>query len=556
MAVSCSLLNPLFKETKDDWYASGSSQTNGTSISIRPDALSIDCQTAFSYGPIETGSLENGLINKVWKVNVLNSNNTGSVFLARENDSGNNWRQSSLLFNYDSTYPIIELDLSFSADGRALVSAERITGSPSILSGSEVWLYWFNPLESNFIFQNFGPGQNPRVILDSPDTPDNSDILLLYVKNSVGQVYYRQQRDLYSVEQFIPLPIPSSVSGTLEGALSGSMIGCFTGSASGSFSPFLSGNFQGILIGTGSGNSTGSIFEIRSDVFNGYLLGSISGTLSGSLVGTLNGNVVSGSSAMYSGSIFGTMSGSLSGSYNGEAYRIRTYPFYGSFIGKMSGSGSGSFTGTTDNAVISTNLSGYMSGSLTGSLAGDIYGIPLGIQTAYYETYLEDAVKLRDSRIRIYYSLRNVLNHSYDIRTFETVLYPVGGMLESYNSSVTLNTGQVIDKVITKTIDPDIIGNFGLTFITSSLKSVVNSYTVSTNDTDHLSKFSLTFLTASLMDFVISKKVYLNTSDYVSNFTLNFVTSSLKTVVIQQNLNDNNDSSLIKNLTLISGSLG
>lgn len=543
--TECSILEPVVKNTQAQWI--NGSTLNNISTDARPDALSPDYRIAYAYGPVETGSLDNGLVHRVWKVSVEDSPLSGTVFLQRETDSRDGYRPTLPLFTYDSSYPIEEIDLSFTGDGRPIVCAARRTAAQTAsLSGSEIWLYWFNPFQSTYAFEKFDTGKTPRIILDSPENPSESDILLMYVRDEIGHVYYRQQRTQYSGSaNFIPLPIPSSVSGTLQGALQGTLIGSLTGSSEGLINGYLSGIFTGQVFGTGSGTSTGSIdLETRGyDTFKGSMFGTLNGRASGSMSGTLNGNVFIGASSSLSGTLLGEISGTMSGSYNGYVYRPRNYMFSGSFNGLISGSLTGSLEGSSYSSKIYPFLNGYASGSLSGAMAGEIYGIPTGSQQAYFETFLEDVVKLRDSRIRILYSQRNILTNLFATKSFETVLYPVTNMIENFSSSLELSSIDVRDLIINVPYAlSESFNNFSLSVLTGSLFDTVISKTFP--DRLAFNSFSLSILIGSLFDAVMIRNN--EPPESFTSFSLSIRTGSLDTTTIVYNSNHGDDH--IKNI--------
>jgi hypothetical protein len=164
-----------------------------TSLVRRPDAIALDYLTAFSLGPVVNGDTSEGVVSHVWKCKV--DNNLKKVYIARENDSKTDWNNETELFSFDDDLAIInEVDIAFEQAGRPVICAERETG---VGGSKEVWLYWFDSTDSMFGFDNFGPGRNPRVILDSPLDPVSSDVLLFYLTDT--KLVLRQQQDRYAV---------------------------------------------------------------------------------------------------------------------------------------------------------------------------------------------------------------------------------------------------------------------------------------------------------------------------------------------------------------------
>jgi hypothetical protein len=559
MTVTCSLLNPVFRETQTDWIASGTAFVDGVSVFARPDALSLDYQTAFSYGPIETGSADAGLTIKAWRVKNVTGPVTHSVVMTRENDNANGWRNDVPLFTYTGV-PISEIDIAFSGDARAVVCASRLTGVPTFLSGSQVWLFWFNPASSSFAFENFGTGSTPRILLDNPDVTSLSDVLVFYVRDQLGNVYYRQQRDQYAIERQIPVPVPSSVSGSLFGSLSGTLVGRFTGSFIGVSTGFISGSLFGVLVGTSSLTNSGDLlFETIpwTSSFTGKLSGGWTGSLTGTLAGLFNNGTFNGV-ITGSGLFAGDMSGSfVSGTGVGECNRARTWAASGTLNGTMNGWQTGSFNGQPGLAIVTGSINGYMSGSLSGSMAGDIVGTPSGTQAAFFETYLEEVVKLRDSRVALYYSQRNTLNAEYTLKRFESVLYPVASDAESLQTSATFISGTLFNAVLTSSVIPlESLTSMSMLPTSVSLFDVVNVITSSFSNADTWTSWSLDFLSASLINIVTTASYPFNNADTWTSWSLDFMSASLINVVTIVTGSRGEDSMISCSLLIRSGSLG
>lgn len=172
----------------------------GISFTRRPDAISFDYLTAFSQGPKAIADVTEGASSRPWYVRIDNS--VGSVFIAKANNSNTAWEAESLLFTFNTAFPILECDLAFEQAARAVVCAQRNTG---VGGTPEAWLYWFKPLISAFIFESFGSGRTPRIVLDDPEDQTNADVQLFYMKPTVGLVRL-EQRDAYGIEYSTPVP--------------------------------------------------------------------------------------------------------------------------------------------------------------------------------------------------------------------------------------------------------------------------------------------------------------------------------------------------------------
>ena len=178
-------------------FQTGKETHVGTSTERRPDAISLDHLRAWSIGPVQRSDPSEGLLRRVWRVRVDNA--TGDVWLRRANANVNEpqsgWRPESLLFSFTGA-PIDEVDLAFDQNGNAIVCAER---------AGRVWLYWFSPQIGAFTFQDLCPGLSPRVLLDDPESSQDSDVLLFYALTGGTSFEMRQQRDLYLTVYPVPI---------------------------------------------------------------------------------------------------------------------------------------------------------------------------------------------------------------------------------------------------------------------------------------------------------------------------------------------------------------
>lgn len=164
----------------------------GVSITKRPDTISLDYLTAYTFGPNDVGDSTLGPYVRSWKVRATDS----GVYLSRENNTNDGWEAEQLLVSYSGD-PIVEVDIAFEQAARPVIVAER---------AGEIWIYRFNPLTSMFVFENFGEGRNPRAVLDSPLDVTISDVLIFYIQDTAGFLCYRQQRDRYATEYNTILP--------------------------------------------------------------------------------------------------------------------------------------------------------------------------------------------------------------------------------------------------------------------------------------------------------------------------------------------------------------
>jgi len=170
-------------------------EVQGASILRRPDAISLDYLTAHTLGPIAVADPSRGLVARVWKAWTPDGY---EVRLAGANGAGNAWIDERVLFTIDDGGPpILELDIAFEQNGQPVVCLERATG---VGGASEVWIWFYDPTVPGMVLQNFGPGRTPRALLDRPHDQADSDVCVFYVRDDIGRIVYRQQRDRYAVE--------------------------------------------------------------------------------------------------------------------------------------------------------------------------------------------------------------------------------------------------------------------------------------------------------------------------------------------------------------------
>lgn len=169
----------------------------GLNATVRPDALVLDPLTAYTTGPKALGDQSDGPTAWVWRARVVGL----TVQLARENDTRTGWNADAMLFVFTGAAPS-EIDVAFEQSSRAVVSMQRATGAGS---APEVWLYYFNAIALGYEFVSFGNGRTPRLILDNPQTPNSSDVLLAYLNPVADRLELRQQRDRYLTAYAGPL---------------------------------------------------------------------------------------------------------------------------------------------------------------------------------------------------------------------------------------------------------------------------------------------------------------------------------------------------------------
>jgi hypothetical protein len=165
---------------------------DGLSTVRRPDAISADYLLATSPGPIALNDPSAGTWARTWKAWV--DNDSGEVWIAGAALEGMGWAPETLLFSFTvDGDPILELDLAFDQNGSPILVAQR---------GGNLWIHFFDPTadegQGANVFEDFGPGRTPRVVLDDPRDTVSSDVVALYLVDD--DLKWRAQRDRYADE--------------------------------------------------------------------------------------------------------------------------------------------------------------------------------------------------------------------------------------------------------------------------------------------------------------------------------------------------------------------
>jgi hypothetical protein len=185
-------------------FQTGDDEYDGTSSERRPDTISLDYLTAFCVGPEAEGDASLGLFLRAWRLRCENDEGGGTVYLARSSvlvPEAGAWDAETELFVFTGAVAL-EVDIAFEQAGRAVVCMERGTG---VDGAPEVWLYWFDPRVPGFVLENLGAGRNPRILLDNPENPAESDVLLFYISDPNDRLEMRQQGEFYATPQATPI---------------------------------------------------------------------------------------------------------------------------------------------------------------------------------------------------------------------------------------------------------------------------------------------------------------------------------------------------------------
>lgn len=177
----------------------------GSSFERRPDAVSRSYLQALAPGPTALGDPSKGLLVKGWYCRADNTD--GKVYVApAKDDTSLGWWIETELFSYAGD-DIVELSFAFDQNGSPVVCTERADG--------HLWIHYFKPGVGDYVFEDFGDGTTPRMVLDDPQHVTDSDILIFYSRD--GELRVREQRDLY-VQEISP---GNALTGNqyIEGAL-------------------------------------------------------------------------------------------------------------------------------------------------------------------------------------------------------------------------------------------------------------------------------------------------------------------------------------------------
>lgn len=189
------------KEFQAD-FVSPENKFDGSSVTRRPDAISLDYLHSFTLGPKAISDPSEGILYRPWRCWL----EAGQyVYVARANVDNTDWEDGIRLFNSKdwTTVEIKELDVAFTQNADPVVCCE--------CSDGHIWIYFYNsaPGHGQFEFNDFGVGRSPRAVLDDPFDVVNSDVQIFYI---IGAgLKYRQQRDRYTVVYDTPVV---SVAGT------------------------------------------------------------------------------------------------------------------------------------------------------------------------------------------------------------------------------------------------------------------------------------------------------------------------------------------------------
>jgi len=225
----------------------------------------------------------------------------------------------------------------------------------------------------------------------------------------------------------------------------------------------------------------------------------------------------------------------------------------GSFQGILTGSVSGNVLGFASGAMTGTfsGSRGFNDGILTGSTSSSLIEGELFI----YDLFLEDVTKLRDNRLSLYVSRRNIDSGSgdigeYRVQKLETILYPQKVVEDEYTASVTYLTSSLLPIIAHTVYDIDSYVSASMMLESGSLRQFILTHSV--YDKDSYVSSSMTLESGSLRQFILTHSVY-DKDSYVSS-SMVLSSGSMRQIVITHTVYDK-DSYVSSSVNLLSGSL-
>ena len=148
-----------------------------------PDDLVINDLTDFEYGGVALNDASHGLQVHPWVLTYVDTAVT--VTPIKETPSE---RVPQVLFERAG---ITSLSLAFDQNMKPTVAFEY---------QGDIWLWWYNSVVEDHVFESYGKGRCPRVTLDDkrPSQTANSDVIFAYIRED--KLCYRQQRDRFGQE--------------------------------------------------------------------------------------------------------------------------------------------------------------------------------------------------------------------------------------------------------------------------------------------------------------------------------------------------------------------
>lgn len=146
----------------------------------------------YEMGGLDIQDPSAGLNVKVWR---CWASIDGDVFVAPNDDLGD----ATLLFNRTN---LEELSFSFDTNMQPVVT---------FVQYGLVWLYWYDSVPASYVFTSYPTCRNPKLAHDDKryQAVGRGDAIFGYLRGN--NLYYRQQRDRYTIERLLRENIPRGV---------------------------------------------------------------------------------------------------------------------------------------------------------------------------------------------------------------------------------------------------------------------------------------------------------------------------------------------------------
>lgn len=176
---------PLPENTKSTFAVGG--------LYLPPDDLLTSPILDYEIGGVAINDASQGMLLRTWR-GIYNKQD-GWLYLQADNETPVQWIQD---------FQISEFSFTFDQNMRPTVG---------YVSLDVMKLRWYDTTINNYRTDTFGAARNPRLALDDKRplalALGNSDVIFAYIRGD--SLYYRQQRDRYTVERLLRSGIESNI---------------------------------------------------------------------------------------------------------------------------------------------------------------------------------------------------------------------------------------------------------------------------------------------------------------------------------------------------------
>lgn len=158
------------------------SSTPAPSLFLAPDGrLRLSLLADYELGGVDLFDASQGLMVQVWEARVV-----GGTTIQVKPEAGATWTDVT------TDTAITEVALAFDQNMRPVVA---------YVAGGVAKMYWFDSIPATFVTTSFSGASSPVVTMDDKRALEmlSNDVLLFYIRS--GTVYYRQQRDRFTIER-------------------------------------------------------------------------------------------------------------------------------------------------------------------------------------------------------------------------------------------------------------------------------------------------------------------------------------------------------------------